>query len=61
MKVDAGTAFESVAIGYEPIELPYTLPGNKVVDVAGIEPAVFTQRELIYSQLQHDPTAASHP
>ena len=28
-KLDAGTASESVAIGYEPIELPHTLPGNK--------------------------------
>lgn len=61
MKVDAGTAFESVAIGYEPIELPHTLPGNKMVEVEGIEPSVFTTRELIYSQLQHYPTAALLP
>lgn len=27
-KMVAGAAFESAAIGYEPIELPHTLPGN---------------------------------
>lgn len=32
MKLVAGAAFESAVQGYEPRELPHTLPGNKLVE-----------------------------
>jgi len=38
-KMDAGTAFESVAGAYEAPELPHTLPGNKVGVGAAFESA----------------------
>lgn len=35
-KMVAGAAFESAAYGYEPYELPHTLPGNEMDAEAGI-------------------------
>ena len=55
------TTSTSQPLRWQRSALTFELQRQKMVGAIGIEPMMFTTRVLIYSQVQHEPTATSLP